>query len=71
MSRPFSEEHSDWLPTGQAAQRLGISACTLQRYRTKLGIFDEGTHFRRGPHSNSPLVWNWPRCFEAMSKPVR
>ncbi|QPN61965.1 helix-turn-helix domain-containing protein [Synechococcus sp. CBW1004] len=57
---------SDWLPTPQAAQLLGISHSTLKRYASRDRLLEEGTHFRRGPHANTPLLWHVPRCFQAI-----
>ena len=63
-----SQNHStfEWLPTAQAAQLLGISHCTLKRYAKRDGLLQEGIHFRRGPHTNTALLWNVQLCFETV-----
>lgn len=55
-----------WLPTGKAARALGISADTLKRYALRDEILIEGTHWRRGPHRNSPITWNISACEEVL-----
>jgi hypothetical protein len=62
----MAPSHPEWLPTGQAALHLGISSCTLKRYAKRDKFLQEGTHFRRGPHSNTALVWHVPSCFDAL-----
>lgn len=52
----MTPSHPEWLPTGQAALHLGVSSCTLKRYAKRDELLQEGTHFRRGPHSNTALV---------------
>lgn len=44
------------LPSGRAADELGLSKSTLRRYCDS-GILAEGTHFRRGVTDKSP--WRW------------
>ena len=55
-----------WLPTGRAAQLLGCSPDTLKRYAIRDEFLISGEHWRRGPHANSPWVWNVPACEEAI-----
>lgn len=55
-----------WLPTGQATRVLGVSADTLKRYAMRDEFLIDGKHWRRGPHRNSPMVWNIPACQEAI-----
>ena len=57
----------EWMPTGQATRALGVSADTLRRYADPDCFLIEGKHFRHGPHSNSPRVWNIPACEEALT----
>ena len=58
---------SEWLPTGLATRALGVSADSLRRYADKDAFLIEGKHFRHGPHSNSPRVWNIPACMDALA----
>lgn len=58
--------NTDWVPTAQAARQLGVSSCTLKRYAHRDGLLQEGTHFLRGPHANTSLVWHLKRCFLAL-----
>jgi hypothetical protein len=49
-----------WLPTGEAARQLGISADTLKRWsdpRSSTHCLQSSTHFRRGKFANSPIRW--------------
>lgn len=70
--RSSSSQLSDqWLPTGQAARAVGCSTHTLKRYAYRDEFLVEGTHWRRGPYVNSPLVWNIPKCLEAISRQGR
>jgi len=55
-----------WLPTGQAARHLGVSTETLKRYAKRDEFLIEGTHYRCGPHANSPYVWNVPACHQEL-----
>ena len=55
-----------WLSTGRAARALGCSIDTLKRYAKRDEFLIEGQHFRRGPHPNSPMVWNIHACEEAI-----
>ena len=55
-----------WLSTGRAAAVLGCSADTLKRYAKRDEFLIEGQHWRRGPHRNSPMVWNITGCQEAI-----
>ena len=55
-----------WLPTGLAARALGCSVDTLKRYAKRDEFLVDGKHWRRGPHPNSPWVWNVPACQEAI-----
>lgn len=71
MPQTTNTTSPDWLPTGQAAQQLGVSACTLKRYAKRDGILEEGTHFRHGVHANSPKVWHVKRCFQALSRGIQ
>lgn len=57
----------EWLPTGLAAQILGVSADSLKRYADRDCFLIEGKHWRKGPHFNSPRVWHIPGCIEALS----
>ncbi len=61
----------EWLPTTQAAQLLGVSGCTLKRYAKRDAILEEGTHWRRGPHTNTALVWHVPSCFDVLRRGPR
>lgn len=56
----------DWVPTGLAARLLGCSEASLKRYADRHYFLIEGTHFRHGPFSNSPRIWNVPACREAL-----
>lgn len=62
MSLPFEQ----WLPTGAAALALGCSADTLKRYAKRDEFLVEGTHWRRGPYHQSPKIWNFPACQQAI-----
>lgn len=69
MQRPTHNHYSTldcWLPTGQAARALGCSADTLKRYVKRDEFLLEGEHWRRGPHPQSPMVWNIPACQKAI-----
>lgn len=55
-----------WLPTGQACRVLNCSATTLKRYASRDGFLLEGQHWRRGPHRQSPMVWNVTACHPAI-----
>jgi len=55
-----------WLSTGRAARALGCSIDTLKRYAKRDEFLVEGQHFRRGPHPNSPMVWNVTACQETI-----
>ncbi len=55
-----------WLPTGQAARLLGCSSDTLKRYADRDEFLIDGQHWRRGPHLNSPRVWNIRACQQAL-----
>jgi hypothetical protein len=58
---------AEWMPTGQATRILGVSPFTLKRYADRDCFLIEGKHFRHGPHSNSPRLWNIPACEEALA----
>ncbi len=60
-----------WLPTGQAARTLGYSPDTLKRYVKRDGFLLEGERLRRGPHRQSPIVWNVPACQKAIEQQGR
>lgn len=45
-----------WLPSGRAAEELGLSKTTLRRY-ADAGVLAEGTHYRRGLTHTSPFRW--------------
>lgn len=45
---------------------LGRSSKTLSRYAAD-GYFREGVHFLRGPHPQSPKVWDVPACIEVLT----
>lgn len=45
-----------WLPSGRAAETLGLSKSTLRRYAER-GLLAEGQHFQRGLLPTSP--WRW------------
>lgn len=62
----MTPSHPEWLPTGQAALHLGVSSCSLKRYADRDESLIDGQHWRRGPHANSPRVWNIPACEEAL-----
>jgi hypothetical protein len=66
MAQSLSANSPEWLPTAQAAQHLGISSCTLKRYAKRDAILQEGTHYHRGPHRNTSLLWHVPSCFDAL-----
>jgi hypothetical protein len=56
-----------WVPQRAAADELGVSERTLQRWRSA-GLLKPGEHFRRKyPASNSPLLYQLERCEQAMS----
>ena len=57
-----------WLPTGQACRVLNYSATTLKRYASRDGFLLEGQHWRRGPHRQSPMVWNVTACHDAITR---
>lgn len=59
--------HERWLPTGQAAQFLGVSPRTLKRYADIHVFLIEGQHWRRGPLCNSPRLWDVDACIAALS----
>lgn len=56
----------EWLPTAQAARVLCVSDCTLKRYARRNQLLQEGLHYRRGPYTNSSLIWHVERCFETL-----
>lgn len=56
-----------WLPTGLATRALGVSSDSLKRYADRDQFLIEGHHWRRGPHCNSPRIWNVTSCAEAMA----
>ena len=58
---------NEWMPTGQATRALGVSADTLKRYADRHCFLVEGKHWRLGPHTNSPRLWNVSACIEALS----
>lgn len=60
------ESPSRWLPTGQAAQSLGVSMRTLKRYADTNHLLIEGKHWRFGPLANSPRQWNVDACTNAL-----
>lgn len=66
MATAKPHHQPEWLPTSQAALALGVSPCTLKRYANRDGILKEGTHYRRGPHVNTAMLWHVARCFEAV-----
>ena len=56
-----------WVPQRAAADGLGVSERTLQRWRSA-GLLKPGTHFRRKfPAANSPLLYRLELCEEAMN----
>jgi predicted site-specific integrase-resolvase len=58
---------SRWAPGRAAADYLGISERTLQRWRSA-GLLKAGEHYRRKyPAANSPLLYQLERCEQAMS----
>ncbi len=58
---------SPWAMQRQAADHLGVSESTLQRWRAA-GLLKPGQHFRRKfPNPNSPLLYHLERCYEAMA----
>ncbi len=66
MLQDQGQPSPEWFPTAEAAHYLGVSCCTLKRYAKRDQILLEGTHFCRGPHSNTPLLWHVQRCFNAL-----
>jgi hypothetical protein len=54
-----------WLPTSQAAIRLGLSGESLRRY-ARIGVLQAGEHYRPGLHTNSPWVWEIDACAYAL-----
>lgn len=60
--------HQLWLPTGLAANTLGVSGITLKRYADRDGFLIEDKHWRRGPHPNSPRVWEINACRAAITR---
>jgi hypothetical protein len=63
----MSNRIDSWQPTGRAAAALGISAKTLKRYADEHAFLVEGKHWRFGPLSNSPRVWQVQACEEALA----
>jgi len=59
---------SQWLPTGFAARALGCSSDTLKRYADRDEFLIDGLHWRRGPHRNSPRVWNLEACKQEIQR---
>lgn len=58
---------SPWQPQRVAADYLGVSERTLQRWRSS-GLLKAGDHFRRKfPNPNSPLLYQLERCEKAMN----
>ena len=56
-----------WVPQRAAADGLGVSERTLQRWRAA-GLLKPAEHYRRKfPCSNSPLLYQLERCEQAMS----
>ena len=57
-----------WIPQREAALQLGISERTLQRWRAA-GLLKIGMHYRRKfPNSNSPLLYHFELCEQAMNE---
>jgi len=61
-----THDRSCWLPTGQAAAKLGVSAATLKRYAIRDQFLIEGQHWRPGAHHNSPYLWEVNGCHQAL-----
>ncbi len=62
---------SPWLPTGKAAQALGCSPDSLKRYADRDEFLINGQHWRRGPHKNTPRVWNIEACKKEIQRQGR
>jgi len=51
---------ADWVCTGEACERLGISRSSLYRFRMA-GLLLPGQHFHRsGLTGNGGILWNLP-----------
>ena len=56
------------LTTGKAARLLGISVCSLRRYRDIVGGFlKKDEHWFSGAYENSPIRWDIEKCHEIIS----
>jgi|LUMA01.1.fsa_nt_gb hypothetical protein len=56
------------LTTGKAARTLGISVCSLRRYRDIVGGFlKKDEHWFSGAYENSPMRWDIQKCHETIS----
>ena len=56
------------LTTGKAARSLGISVCSLRRYRDIVGGFlKKDEHWFSGAYENSPIRWDIEKCHEIIS----
>lgn len=59
---------SAWVTQRSAADELGVSERTLQRWRSA-GLLKPGEHYRRKyPATNSPLLYQLERCEQAMTE---
>ena len=47
----------EWERTSVAARRFDKNPATLRRL-IEHGMVAEGTHYMRGPATNSPIIWN-------------
>jgi hypothetical protein len=56
-----------WLPSGRAAEELGLSKTTLRRY-ADAGVLAEGVHYRRGLTDKSPFRWDVVAVVKALEK---
>jgi hypothetical protein len=56
-----------WLPSGRAAEELGLSKTTLRRY-ADAGVLAEGTHYRRGLTDKSPFRWDVVAVAKALER---
>jgi hypothetical protein len=56
-----------WLPSGRAAEALGVGKTTLRRYAQQ-GLLAEGEHYRRGLTPTSPWRWEVTGINQLMEK---
>jgi hypothetical protein len=61
------EPERQWRRTGVAARELGVHEATLKRYADRDHILIEFEHWIYGAHSNSPRLWDVPKCLDALA----